>query len=118
MLTRLDNEIIVLKINDYLEMNLKDVMILIRELKAFSKKRFKLLVDLDKGYINLSEDAVEFLSHHSIHTQIEKMGIVLKSLPNRIIWRFFARKHKFHYPVQIFEEKEEAVNWLKDFKMA
>lgn len=79
--------------------------------KEAEKRKLKLLV-LPGKRTNASREAREY----SQRTQLNSLGeaIVVQSLAQRIISNFYISfKNKADYPIKMFNNKDEALNWLK-----
>jgi len=113
MLTRTKDGTIVIATDDYLNLGLDDVVKLIHTVQTYTNKSFKVLIDLSKGYINLSLEALNYLKSHSVHGNIEGIAFCLKSLPNRLLANSFIKKNTFQYAVKVFEVEQEAFLWLE-----
>ncbi len=104
---------VVIKIEDLIDLDKEDVAWAAQAVLKLQAKAIKLIIDLNKGYVNLTQEAINYLSTHAIHKEIAAMGIVLKSLPNRILANSFVRNNNFQYPAIVFETRPKAEDWLQ-----
>lgn len=113
MLSKIDHKTFQLKIDEHINLELRDVVGFVDAFKHKQIGSFKLLVDLEKGYLNLSEEAFSYIRTHPIFLELEKMAIILVTLPNRLLVRFWINNNKMSCPVEIFESYDEGVKWIK-----
>ncbi|MBA2613222.1 MAG: hypothetical protein H0U95_14730 [Bacteroidetes bacterium] len=113
-----DDGIIFIKLDDNSEINLKDSI----EHHAFLKTKFdgknKIRVLTESGrYTTITKEAREFSTQPEINLMTLASAVVIKSLAHRIVINFiisFTRKQNIK--MRIFDNKEEAIEWLLSIK--
>lgn len=113
MLSKIDHKTFQLKIEDHINLELRDVVSFVDAFKHKQIGSFRLLVDLEKGYLNLSDEAFNYIRTHPIFKELEKLAIILVTLPNRLLVRFWINNNKLKCPVEIFESYDLGLNWIK-----
>lgn len=73
-------------------------------------KPVKVLVEMSK-HSNVSTEAREYAQENKMPAVAE--ALVLHSLPQRIIFRFYIRFRRQNHPIKIFKNFDSAYNWLK-----
>ncbi len=103
---------IIIEVEDQIDLDIEDVAWATQTVMKLQEIGIELIVDLEKGYINMTPNALKYLSTHKIHDSISALAIVLKSLPNRILANSFVKNNRFQYPARVFETRPEAETWL------
>jgi|SRR3990167_11540843 len=84
-------------------------------LKESPEEKFKLLVDLSPsdGASYLSDSARKLYSESRLYEQFIKVGVVTSSILAKLLVYFITKATKRSEFVRLFEEKEEALEWLQ-----
>ena len=91
-----------------LDMDLGDVVQLFQGLQRLELERMKVLIDIQGGYVNMTHEVLEYMATHPINDRIDRLAVVARSLPNRLLANFYTRRTSFHYPAEVFDSREEA----------
>ena len=75
-------------------------------------QNLKILAEFPK-HVSFSVEARKYAEMAALDTIAQ--AIVIHSLPQRIIARFYHRMRKNDFPVKVFNKKHEAVAWLLTF---
>lgn len=113
----LENGIILIMYEPDYEVELKDV----KEVeKAFiqlsDSSKIYCLMDTSGRYINFTSEAQKFLSSEASIVQegkIKASAIIINNLPNRLFAKLFSNFFKPKFPMKIFSNQKDALNWLK-----
>lgn len=113
MLSKIDHQTFKLKIDTQIDLELKDVIVFVDTFKHQQKGKFKLLIDLQHGYLNMSKEAFNYLHTHSVFNELEKLVFILITLPNRILVRFWIKHIKLPCKIEVFESYKKGLAWIK-----
>lgn len=72
-------------------------------------------MDTSKRLFNVSEEAQKYLSKEASivkNKQLKASALVIDSLPNRLLARFFSKFHQPSFQMKIFSKHSEALKWL------
>jgi hypothetical protein len=75
-------------------------------------KKFPILIDA-RGIRSMTRDAREFFSTRGRDTNTCAFGIIIKSPISRTVGNFFLGINKPAVPTRLFDNEENAVEWLK-----
>ncbi|PCH67258.1 MAG: hypothetical protein COC01_06260 [Bacteroidetes bacterium] len=78
-------------------------------------KKMPLFIDMT-GQIGASPEAREFGNSDEIKQTYSAIGLLVGSVFNRVLGSLFMTINKPPYPVKMFATKEEAMEWLQQFK--
>lgn len=78
----------------------------------FTEKKFPILIDA-RGIRSMTRDAREFFSTRGRDTKTCAFGIIIKSPISRTVGNFFLGLNKPAVPTRLFDNEENAVEWLK-----
>jgi len=80
--------------------------------KLLNGKLTALLIETGKRS-TISKEARELDLNKRIEKFITREAIVIDSFPTRISAMFYYRMHEPAFPVKVFSEVDQALNWLK-----
>ena len=75
------------------------------------------LMDTSGRFNNYTNEAQKFLSNEASIVQNKKIkgsAVVIDSLPNRLLAKFFSKFFKPKFPMRIFSTQEEGLAWLNE----
>jgi hypothetical protein len=75
-------------------------------------KKFPILID-SRGIKSMSREAREHFSTRGRDSKTNAFGIVIKSPLSRVIGNFFLGLNKPAVPTRLFDNEEDALEWLK-----
>ncbi len=78
----------------------------------YRDKKFPILID-SRGIRSMTRDAREFFSTRGRETNTCAFGIIIKSPISRAVGNFFLGINKPAVPTRLFDNEENAVEWLK-----
>jgi hypothetical protein len=78
------------------------------------EKKFPLLID-SRQIKSISKEARDNFSIRNRETRINSFAVIIGSPLSRIIGNFFMGLNKPSVPAKLFNNEEEAVNWLKQY---
>lgn len=109
--------IIVLKYKPDYMVELKDVKEVEQTfLQLASDGNIYCLMDTSGRFHDFTIEAQRFLSNEASivrDNKIKGSAVVINSLPNRILANFFSKIFKPNFPMKIFSNQEEGIEWLK-----
>jgi hypothetical protein len=76
--------------------------------------KFPLLID-SRDIRSMTKEAREFFSTNGRETKINSMAVVINSPISRVIGNFFLGINKPPVPTRLFDNPEDAANWLKQY---
>lgn len=76
--------------------------------------KFPLLVD-SRNIRSITKEAREYFSTNGRDTKINSMAVVINSPISRVIGNFFLGINKPPVPTRLFDNPEDAANWLKQY---
>ncbi|MDH5716242.1 MAG: STAS/SEC14 domain-containing protein [Spirochaetia bacterium] len=109
--------------NNYIQIQiLPDVEITLEDIKENEKailkisheKKYPILVDATM-LRNITKEARFYSSDENNFTMIKALAVVAKSIFIQTLGNFFIGINKPNYPIKIFNSKEEALIWIKDY---
>lgn len=74
------------------------------------------LMDTSGSFNNFTNEAQQFLSKEASivkQNKIKGSAVVIDNLPNRLLTRFFATIFKPKFPLKVFSNQNEGLEWLK-----
>lgn len=74
-----------------------------------------MLVDTTLGFSNVSPEARKILAGKENNIPKVAEAMVIKSLPNRLLFRFYQKRDNPDNPVKAFSNRDDALDWLKAF---
>lgn len=78
----------------------------------------KLLTDATQAYGFVSAEARSIIRNHPAMLKVRKAeAFLITPLANRLVVRVYLKFDKPPNPVKIFNNKEDAINWLKKIKI-
>lgn len=97
------------------EITLKEAMENSLAVSSFYKdKKFPLLVDA-RNVKTMAKEARKHFSTNGRETKITSMAIMVTSPLSRVIGNFFMGMNKPLVPARLFDDEDEAVDWLKNY---
>ena len=81
----------------------------------YTDKKFPILID-SRGIKSMSREAREHFSALGRESKTNALGIVIKSAVSRVIGNFFLGLNKPAVPTRLFDNENEALEWLKNHK--
>jgi len=97
------------------EITLKEAMENSVAVSSFYKdKKFPLLVDA-RNVKTMAKEARKHFSTNGRETKITSMAIMVTSPLSRVIGNFFMGLNKPLVPARLFDNEDEAVDWLKNY---
>ena len=113
----LDSGIILLKYKPDFEIELKDVKEVEKVFIELSEKgNIYCLMDTSGGFNNFTNEAQQFLSKEASivkQNKIKGSAVVIDNLPNRLLIKFFAKFFKPKFPMKVFSNQEDGLEWLE-----
>jgi hypothetical protein len=80
----------------------------------YKEKKFPLLIDA-RNIKSMEREARKQFSVSGRETSITSFAVMVKSPLSRVIGNFFMGINKPAVPAQLFDNEQEAINWLKTF---
>lgn len=77
-------------------------------------KKFPILIDA-RGIKSMSREAREHFSGNGREVSTIAFGIIIKSPLSRVIGNFFLGVNKPSVPTRLFDNEQDAVDWLKQY---
>lgn len=113
-----DNDIIFIKLNDNIQIELEDS----KKQYLFLKSKYdgvnKHLILVEPGLdTSISKEAREFSSRPESNTMTKASAVIVKSLAHRILINFIIKlTHQQTMKMKLFDDKQKAIDWLLSFK--
>lgn len=79
----------------------------------YKDKKFPILIDA-RGIKSMSREARDHFSTRGRDSKTNSFGIVIKSPLSRVIGNFFLGINKPTVPTKLFDNEEDAIEWLKN----
>lgn len=86
-------------------------------LKLSEGKPFCLIMNVLADYYTYSTDAKELFASNEYCVLIKATAFVVEQLSFRLMAAFYIKFHKPVSPTQIFGSEDEALTWLRKFKI-
>ncbi|MDO8998705.1 MAG: STAS/SEC14 domain-containing protein [Bacteroidota bacterium] len=80
----------------------------------FTNKKFPLLIDSTE-IKSMARDARQHFSTNGRDTKINSFAVIVKSPLSRVIGNFFMGLNKPKVPARLFDNEEDAIEWLKQY---
>ncbi len=111
---------ILLKYRSDIQIGLKDVKEVEQVLIELSNgSDIYAIVDSTGPYVNITNEAQNFLAQEASIVRNKKMkgsAVVINSLPNRLLVKFFIKLFRPQFPTKIFSNLNSANEWLEGLK--
>ncbi|UKN02312.1 hypothetical protein K6119_02105 [Paracrocinitomix mangrovi] len=107
------DQIFVVEYQDDLVLDVEDIHIPVEQYLAVTDtgNPLKVLIEFPANTI-INNDARRFAENRDQWAIAE--AIVINSLGQRILFRFYSKFRKHKYPIKSFSNREEALEWLRD----
>lgn len=112
----LENGILNIRLDDDGVVEVEDMQAYLEIMKTkFEGRRYANLVEFG-SYSNITAAVREFASTDESNIYTIADAFVLKSISQRIIGNFYLKFDSPSRPTRLFKSREEALEWLKQFK--
>jgi hypothetical protein len=81
----------------------------------YSNKKYPLLIDA-REIKSMTRDARKHFSTNGREVRINCFAVLVKSPLSKVIGNFFLGLNKPQIPARLFDEEQEALEWLSKFK--
>lgn len=79
------------------------------------KNNFDLIIEARNINSYMTGEALNYLAKEAItRNQVKKCGMLINSLPIRLIAKFYIRYSKPPYPIKIYKHKSELIAWFDE----
>ena len=111
-----DDYIITIVIPKNIEIEVDDVLAIRNANEKLSNGKNYVVLVLVGEFSTISKEAREATATSDFGETRKAMAFIISSLPQRIVGNFFINMNNPPTPTKIFNSKEEALAWLKNFQ--
>jgi 2'-5' RNA ligase len=113
----IEEQIIHVHLKTNQEIELQDVQEIINAIGSLTKgKKFPVFIDAG-SFININQDAFTFSASEAGNIYTLADAIAVQNLGQKLLANFYLKNDHPKVPTKVFTEKEEALTWLKRFKV-
>lgn len=120
IITKLDHDLIKIVYKDNYQVELEDAKMVDAIFQEFySNKPLHILMDTKGRYSVFSSEAQLYFSYEApltIQNKMAAFAILIDSLPNRLLVRFYLTFFRPKYPFEIFSNEEDALMFLNTLR--
>lgn len=121
IVSKLDHDLIKIVYKDNYQVELEDAKMVDAVFQEFSNdKPLYVLMDTSGRYSVFSSEAQRFFTHEAsmtLQNKIAVFAILINSLPNRLLVRFYLAFFRPRYPFEIFKKEEDALLFLNTMRL-
>lgn len=118
----IENDITVIRYKNDYHVELKDVKEVEKTfIELNGDKPIYCLMDSSNRFNNYTVEAQQYLSHKASivkRRQLQCSAVIINNLPHRLLAQFFSKFYKPSFPMKIFSNENEAIDWIKEIKQS